>query len=138
MFAYILGNRRYSAMKHNNETDEFVNFNIERHIWTQMKKIRHAYLNFDGWHAVVDDGDPFDQCTDHDIFVLRTKSRYLAVVLSCFLKHYLTASSIEHIFKMGLDKVNEFDEMIDDDDDIKLEKTKTLSIRNAHTIMGWF
>ena len=48
---------------------------------------------------MIDDADPFDQCTDHDMFVIRAKSRYLAIELSCFLEHYTTVPTIQEYSK---------------------------------------
>jgi hypothetical protein len=72
------------------ERSEFLNkfTTLEEHIEEQINRLRRAHLEFNGWRDVVDGGDSTNSMTARDIFNIRTKARYLSIVLAQSLESY--------------------------------------------------
>jgi len=137
---YFIGQKRYAEQKAQKSVGNEVNFDLKLHIKQQIKKLKTAYLRSDGWRQIVDDGDPFDKCTEYDIFAIRKKSRYLVVALTYMLQKYLLYSKVADIYRLAMEKVNEFDSIGDQysKEDGEELVVSSLDIQNERTIMTWF
>ena len=68
------------------EKDEIV----EETVRQTIKRFKHAYMKYDGWKEIVSDNDQKEVCTNHDIFLIRSKAMYLAISLQLALDHMPT------------------------------------------------
>jgi hypothetical protein len=117
------------------QVKQYNNIDVKRHVMSQVKTLRNAYLTYDGWREVITDGDSDDTCTPFDIFVIRMKSRYLSTALTCALGCYHCTDSFLDICSAAIDKINELDY-----DGCSLEEyrdSKYTRISNPRTVMQW-
>jgi len=104
---------------------------IEDTMVKRIKRLKAAYMRSEGWRDIVSDNDQKEMCTNHDIYLLRSKAMFLGIALKLALDHmplWTWASCCDEAIK----KVASFHQLLGDDDDI------SLATKCGGTIQRWF
>jgi hypothetical protein len=117
-------------------TNTTTKVDVKKHVLNQVTLLRKAFLTSDGWKDIIDDKDDGGFCTQHDIFSIRKKARYLSLTLSYALKDYLTTPRFIDICASAIASINNTD--FDNCDGLlDFEGKERLQIVNPKTIMQW-
>ena len=107
------------------------------HLQTQTKKLRNAFISYDGWKVVLDDSVDFDEVSVRDVFHYRIKCYYLYKLYKYSLKYYDSIKSFYDIASLALLDANKsfdlFDDVIGEND-----YSTIALISNPETILRWF
>ena len=120
----------------NTTTNTTTKVDVKKHVLNQVHILRNAFLTSDGWKDIIDDKDDGGYCTQHDIFSIRKKARYLALTLSNVLKNYLTTPKFVDICASAITSINNTD--FDNCDGLlDFEGKGKLQIVDPRTVMHW-
>jgi hypothetical protein len=128
---FVTGTRR--GMKQRDKDRDI--HDVKNHVRMQIRLLQDAYLSPRGWKRIVDDEDKADLCTSNDIYMLRLKSKYLAMTLRLALQYYEHTDNFLTIIEKAISKIDAFE--YDDDADTTPQCKSHSRISRSKTIMEW-
>ena len=79
---------------------------LRAHIMEQVEKLQSVNLYLDGWKKIVRNDYSYNDYSTYQIYTLRNRATYLAMIYYLCLDYYNTCTSFADIVQIAMEKIN--------------------------------